>query len=569
MLLALTLAAAIAPQKGAPADEPVRLVVLVVVDQMTADQLPRLGDWWEGGFKRFHEQGRRFTDAAFAHGRTETGPGHGTIGTGQHPSRHGLVSNSWVEADGQTTTYCVYDPDALALTVDGPQAEGGFRGEGRSPAQMHVPALGDYLMAADARSQIVAISAKDRGAVPIAGSAGGWALWWDRIAATGFMSSTAYGEALPDWVVEWNEGWFERLLEGPFGDGWHSTLPADEAFGASLTEADERPGEHGSGTFPHALPALSSPPTEEEVVRLARAVYAGPGGDEFVLDLAEKALTALELGADEHVDLLSVSLSSCDTVGHDNGPRSHEVTDVLLRADRRLGQLFEQLDERVGAGRWIAVLTADHGVLRLPESLASADVEAGRASSGERDAAIEAVRAVLTETFGGDFGLRRAGRGLRFSARALAESGHDVAAIRTLAADELARAGAGFVAFAYSLDELRPDPDRHPPDWVPAGGVAGQREYILTIEARSFDEERTPDVVFTPHRNHLVGTATGTSHGSPWEYDRRVPLVFLGPGFKAGTPGRPAGPVDIVPTLLARLGLDVPDELEGAVLLPR
>jgi predicted AlkP superfamily pyrophosphatase or phosphodiesterase len=543
MLSALTFVAAATLLQDAPTPEPARLVVLVVVDQLPTTQVERLADFWSGGIGRFVQRGRSFPDSAFLHGRTETGPGHGTIGTGCHPRAHGLVSNNWTETDASTDTYCVYDPDVTALKVDGPQSE-----SGRSPAQMRTPALGDYLQAHDAASQVVAISSKDRGAVPIAGSAGGWALWWDRRGSTGFMSSTFYGEALPDWVAQWNAGWFERLLDGPFGGAWTSALP--ENIADAGTEADDRPGEYGRRTFPHPWPALSEPPTEREVQRLASAVYSSPCGDEFVLDLALAAVPALDLGGDEHVDLLSVSLSSCDTVGHRHGPLSREVTDLLLRADAKLETLFELLDERVGEEHWIAVLTADHGVLALPESLAEEGLPAERDSSAAVRAAFEAVAATLQEAYGSTFGLTGAGRGMRFSAAQLEAAGVDAAEVRRLAADELARVGAEFAAHVWTLEDLR--------------DLSGDNE-LQRIEARSYDAARTPDVLFTPHRYHLIGAESGTSHGSPWLYDRRVPLVFLGPGFEPGAVDGPAGPVDIVPTLLARLGIDVPGGLDGTV----
>jgi arylsulfatase A-like enzyme len=523
--------------------EPVRLVVVISVDQMLTEQLRRLDRWWEGGFERFVEDGWWLLDAELRHGRTETGPGHACIGTGALPRTHGIPSNSWIESDATTTTY---------------------RDQGRSPRNLRVPGFSDYLHAADEDSQVVAIAGKDRASIPMTGWSGDVALWWD-LGGSGFMSSTFYAEELPVWVDEWNAGWVERLLGGPFGEGWKPDLPTEEIFWSSKTEPDDRVGERlGHATFPHALPPHSDPPTPRERGLLARSVFKSPAGDQFVIDLARRAVSELDLGGDSSPDLLTLGLSMCDTIGHGHGPRSWEVTDLLLRTDKALGQLFEQLDENVGKDRWVAVLTADHGVLALPEAMVHRGFPAVRARLADIKAAWAEVTASLVAEFGQDFGMHATGRGLRFSAAAMAEAGVDPAAVRELAAREYRRAGREFLAETWTWEELRDAAARaHEHDPY---GKEEEDEELLRLEAASFDPERSFDVVAVPRRYHLLGDTTGTSHGSPYDYDRDVPLLFLGPGFPQRRDTQRASTVDILPTVLERLGIDVPEGLDGVVL---
>jgi hypothetical protein len=542
------------PQEEAPAP---RLVVVVCIDQMTPEQLERLRPWLTGGLARFAEEGLRFRSAAHRHGVTETAPGHASLVTGLDPLRHGLVSNAWWLPDSKPSSYCVSDPDVVALTDRGPRADDRYRAGRCSPRNLRAPGLGDWIKRADARSIACSIGLKDRSAVAMGGHRPDVCLWWDRVRG-GFQSSSWYGEALPDWAAEWNAGWVERLTGGAFAAGWTSGLP--ERFEGSGTAPDDRPGESGPGgrrTFPYPLPKASDPPTDAELDRLADVVFATPAGDEFVLDIARRAVEALGLGADLHPDLLCLALSDCDTVGHAFGPLSCEVTDLLLRADRRLGELFQLLDERVGREGWVAVLSADHGVLELPEALAERGIGAVRVPGSALRDAVKAARKRMEERFGSDFYLAHGARGVRLSERAIAAAGLSAREVRREVAEALMQAGASWLERVWTWDELEAAARGD----VPAPGW-------LAVEARSFDRERTSDLTLLPRPWHLVGKSTGTSHGSPYPYDRAVPLVFLGRGFPRGESWRESAPVDVVPTVMGRLGLPAPPGLDGRNLVP-
>lgn len=558
LFLALTcLAAPVRAQ--APADDDVRLVVLISVDQMIPEQLERLGPWYTGGLARFREQGWVLTEAALEHGLTETGPGHASLGTGCHPARHGLRANSWWSRASKAWTYCVSDPDAAVVTAEGVTTAAPYAGRGRTPRNLQRPGLADYLRAADPESRSVSISCKDRAAIAMSGQHADLALWWDRDGAAGFISSDWYTEALPDWVSAWDRDWVEHLRGGAFAEGW--TAGFELELPGSSTAADERPGEAGRQiSFPHALPEFSDPPEPKQIERLADMVYNTAIGDAFVLELTARAVAELDLGADQHTDLLALSLSGCDTAGHAYGPYSREVTDVMLRVDRGLGELFDLLDERVGEGRWIAALSSDHGVLPLPENAAAGG--GVRVDRDEIRGAYEALADDLRERYETDFGMRVVERGVVFSPEEVAAAGVRPNELHAIAAELLLAHGSDWIAATWTWQQLRAVRD---------GGPGVKVSDLLRFEANSFVEDSTPDVLFTPAPRHLLGVRWGTTHGTPYAYDRRVPLCFLGPGFEHGRSAGRAATVDVVPTLLARLGIALPEgdaALDGVVLRP-
>ena len=545
---AMFLSLGAAPAAGqSPAPDRPRLAVLVSVDQMIPEQLERLGPLLRGGLGRFVHQGLVFRSAQLQYGDTETGPGHATYGTGVNPVRHGIVGNDWILPEEKTPSYCVADPLVHALLAQGPAGKAG----GMSPRNLRAPGLIDRLRLSDPAAKAVAISIKDRAAIAMSGQRPDAVLWWDRTQG-GFMSSTWYGEQLPPWAREFDARWVQRF-QACWGAGW-SELPGLSLDGTD-TDPDDSPGEvdwRGKQVVPYAAPAVEGELDGNELAELAAVVYGSPAGDQFVCELALDAVAAMELGADQHPDVLCLSLSACDTVGHSFGPRSREVTDVLLRADRELGRLFDELDRRVGAGRWVASLSSDHGVMDLPEALVARGVGAERVSSKRVSSAIKKMRKELTEEYGEDFFLAYDSRGVRLSWTRIQAAGRRPVEVRAFAAKVLEEEAASWLEQAWTLDEV---------EAVVRGGTTDSG--WLRAWANSFDEERTPDLVIQSKPWKLLAMGTGTTHGTPYPYDRRIPLAFYGPGFPAGERFEPASSLDAVPSLLAALRCTEPAALEG------
>ena len=519
------------PRSVPKAPEPARLVLVVAVDQLIPEQLQRLAPRLSGGFARFLAEGAVFWRATVDYANTETGPGHATLGTGRYPSHHGIVGNVFVERARRTTVYCVGDPEARALTGSGESRPGSS-----SPVHLVGDGLGDLLEARVPGSKTVTVAGKDRSAVLLGGRKPDCALWW----GAGFVSSSYYGEKLPEFAQVWNAAWRERAR----GWEWVSELGGDARVLG--TGHDDRAGEvrlGGGGTLPRTLP--------DEDAGLESAVMGTPLLDYFTIELASLALDALELGRDDAVDYLGISLSGCDVLGHMYGPDSVEVTDLLLRDDRDLGRFLALLDEKVGKGRWLACLSSDHGVLDLPEVLTERGVGARRVTTNEVAETRGLVKEALSIAYpeAGDLGLAYGDFGFTFDEAAASAAGIEPAAVRELVAE--AARESEWVADAYTLEEL---------------GAKKPRDAWITLYQRCLFPGRSPDVTLRPEPWLLFEMPAGTSHGTPYPYDRRVPLVFLGGKVKAQQRFDPASPVDAVPTLLGLLGLPLPGDLDGRVL---
>lgn len=526
------------PGLASQEQESPRLIVLVSVDQMIPEQLRRLRPWLEGGLQRFLEA-EVWERARLAHGVSDTGPGHATLASGVHPARHGVIANTWMAAEDGATVYCAGDPGARALGPDGvlentPAA---------SPANLLAATLAEYVKRANPGALAVGIAGKDRAATLATGKEADWAFWWD-MAGRGFTSSNWYGDRLPRWVMQWNRGWVEEASGFTWEDQHAGKLSG------SGTEPDDRPGEPpGRATLPHRAPRVQS---EADRRPLAGWVFNSPLIDAFTLELATKAVDELKLGADGSVDYLFIGLSGCDTTGHLYGPYSHEVTDVLLRADRALEAFFQHLDERVGKNRWVAALSADHGVLELPESLRERGIPARRISLGAAGKLVGELQSTMKEVFGEDLLLRLGWRGLRFSHQRMRAAEVDPRDVEELAASMFEEAD--WMERVFTRTDFS--------NWRESNKSS---DPLLDLMARSYHPQRSADLTFV-FKPWTLFHPYGTSHGSPWPYDRRVPLAFLGPGHRPGKHYEPCATVDVCPTLLSRAGLTVPEDLDGQVL---
>ncbi|MGD8869166.1 MAG: alkaline phosphatase family protein [Gemmatimonadales bacterium] len=489
-----------------------QLVVLISVDQMRADLVDRYASEFTGGFKRFLDDGFRFTQASHAHAVTHTAAGHATLSTGCFPSRSGIVANNWRQKVGSTwqDMYAVQDTASHIVGVQGL--------EGRSPRNLLRTGLADWVAAADPDALVVSLSGKDRAAITMAGKSHGQ-VYWLAPSLGRFVTSVYYRDSYPDWITRFND---EQMPVLWADTAWVEEVPAGERGLARADSADYENGGHS--TFPHLA-------SQEGVTNQAQRyawLASTPASDRAVAALAQAAVSALDLGQRGHVDYLGLSFSSTDYVGHAFGPYSQEQLDNLLRLDKELGALFAFLDANVGAGRWVAALSADHGVLPMPEYLRSEGQGAARVNSQEFGAALtQAVR------------------------DARAAGGTDEAIAQRLARTVEER---GLVAKAYTERDLTV---HEPVDSFAVlfrnshypGRAAGWLS-VYGVEVRTGYE-------------HLVAGPTGTSHGSPYWYDRHVPFMLLGAGVEKGSSDQGVYTVDVAPTLAALADIATPDDLDG------
>lgn len=512
-----------------------RLVLLLVVDQLRRD---RIGAELPGGLGRLAREGRSFTDAALGHGLTDTCPGHVAISTGRHPASAGITGNRFIDRERLEVTYCVADEGPAGRLVGG--ATRVDPSKGRSPRNLRATTLGDWLKAQSPASRVFAVSAKDRSAIVLGGKQPDAAYWLDRNGTGRFLSSRHYHTTLPPWVARWTA---EAVL-APLPASWeHAT--GDPPNG---TRPDDFVGESTRlrRTSPHPI-------RRDDDALSVEPLLATPYLDGRTLDFAQELVDTQELGRDEHVDLLALGLSGIDYIGHHYGPFSQESRDALERLDRRLGEFIAFLEQRAGRGRLIVVLSADHGVLPLPEWSAAQQrqcpVASGRISPKALDRGlVEHLNAALG---GGERRLFvREKYTLMFDPEGAATRGVGVERVSALAESYLEQQPG--VARTWQRSEIM-DADASEP--------------IAALYRNSLADGRDADLVIQPAYGCLFTSyPTGTSHGSPYDYDRNVPLILFGPGIRAGRVPGPAATVDIAPTLASLLGIEAPADLDGVVL---
>jgi hypothetical protein len=514
------------------------------IDQLRSD---RLDPTLPGGLGRIAREGRSFADAAHAHAGSETCPGHAVILTGRNPGPAGVPLNDTSDRETGHDVYCVEDdaPDARSL---GPTAG---LDEGRSPRRMRATALGDWMKEALPGTRVFAVSGKDRSAITMAGQHPDGVYWWESRPPGGFTTSRYYRGELPEWALE-----------------WHGPAPAHDAFLARLPAHWEHPtGDPPNGAriddtpweAPRFQRVSGHPVLDGEGKKLLEQITFSPWLDTLTLDFARNLVQHEGLGRGPGTDLLAIGLSATDTVGHLYGPGSQEARDALRRLDSDLGRFLDDLSKRVGKGRVFVVLTADHGVLELPEYLAQVGASACPVPGGRMDGKalaqqLEQALVKALEPSGSapheEPWVHQASLELTVNRRLAAAHGVSV--------EKVVEAASAFLATQPGVVRV----------WTAAEIAEGEGpEPWAALYRASFDPERSGDLMIqTAPTCVLSPYPSGTSHGTPNLYDRAVPLVFMGPGAAKGIVRGRAAPVDIAPTLARLLGLTPPAGLDGQAL---
>jgi len=512
--LACVLALCAAPgaaQTAAPAPAP-RLLVFITVDQLRPDYLTRWPGQLTGGLARLWNGGAVFTDAHQDHAVTETAPGHASTLSGRFPRSTGIVSNE----------YGVADPSTRLLTMDS---------VGASPFRFRGTTLTDWLRARDPRTRALSVSRKDRGAILPLGRARQTVLWY---APNGtFTTSTWYADTLPAWVRRFNA---RRLPQSYAGRRWTPLLPA-----GAYPEPDAVPAENGgvANTFPHLVPRNRRD--------AASGLVQFPYMDQLTLGLAMAGLRAMELGRGPATDVLAISLSTTDAVGHRYGPDSREIHDQVVRLDRMLGAFLDSLYAVRDPSTVIVALTADHGVTPYPEV-------ADPAHATRMHVHDEPLRQWLRTTataWGVDTAAAHGEDGmLRLDPAAFARAGRDPRAFAREFVEQ-ARAVPGVLRA-----DLFPD----------IAGADTATDPIARRWAHMLPRDLPYYAVVTLRPGYVWGRGSFAQHGSPHDLDSHVPIIFYGAPFRAGRYGSFVRTADIAPTLARALGVTPGEPLDGQVL---
>lgn len=504
-----------------------RLIVFLSIDQMRADHLKRYAAEYTGGFKRLLTEGVVYLNADLNYAGTSTGPGHATLSTGVYPWKSGIVGNSYIDRRNDRRTYSA--EDSTAQKVDG---DGGAR----SPKNLLATTIGDWLKASSPESKVVSLSYKDRAAILLGGHKANYAFWYDRNVGR-MVTSSYYGTSIPAWAKSFNEsGWIKKNVPLVW------TKLKDEAVYTKYGP-DELEGEevwNGSTSFPHRL----------EENKVINRFFSTPWGNTYLLDFARAALKGENLGSGNATDLLCISLSTTDAIGSESGPNSHEMIDNLLRLDLDLGSFLADLELAFGKGKVLFVLGGDHGAMQLPEYLSKVEHVAARRFNNR----IEAERSVrkLDSLMRIEYGVNEwIVKGTLINYPLIKNAGLTSTTIEDRIRAVLMNIdGIADVIFRSEIvDKKTP-----------------KRPYLDAFR-HSFLSERSPDIFVRDCENCLVTEAkTGTAHGSPYAYDRTVPIVFWGTKSTPKKFDRVVHTVDIAATIAARLGLKTPKDLDGVPL---
>ena len=529
-----------------PHDESPKLVVGIVVDQLRPDYIYRFWDNFEdGGFKRMVNDGQTFRNAWFSYLQTSTGPGHAAQLTGATPSIHGLIGNS----------FYIRDLDRRINVIE--DVESGHRGVGsrpdysgeKSPANMLVTTVGDELyLHTNRRSKTIGISRKDRGAILPAGHAGK-AFWYE--GATGnFITSTYYMDELPGWLQEFNN---RNLAQEYLTRTWDMLLPEEEY--AKRSRPDDNPYE---GTFR----GMDRPTFPIDLAYLSENAGVGPGdlnrtpfSDELLTELAIAAIEGEQLGQRDVPDILAISYSATDAVGHRFGPASYQIQDMIIRLDRYLAQLLDYLDEQIGMGNVLVYLTSDHGGAYIPHYLRDLGIITGNPDT-ETHIGRElgsALSSYMEETYGENFILNFSNHNIYLDHEYMKANDLDPREVRT----DMKR-------FLVTLDMV---------GGAITADALNNTEFTKGMRGRAqnmYHQKRSGDVIawLEPQTRSNTGTG-GTGHGTGWAYDTKAPLILYGYDVPAGQSTETVYVRDIASTVAIYLNAPFPSGNVGEPLQHR
>ena len=536
-----------------------KLVLLIVVDQFRYDYLERFGDLFgPNGFRRLMRDGASWTQSNYDQIPTYTAPGHSTMMTGAYPAESGIIGNEWLDrATGKRIT-SVSDESVKLL--------GGLPNDpASSPSRLMASTVGDELrLVTNDRAKVIGISVKDRSAILPAGRHANAAYWFNWTSGT-MVSSTYYFNQLPAWVTAFNAA---KPADKYFGTKWERLLPETEYLkraGPDNPSWENVPSTwNDTNSFPHTITGGATSPNRN----FYTALDYSPFTNDILVSFAQQAVVNEQLGQDDDTDVLTVSFSANDYVGHRFGPYSQEVMDVTLRTDRNVATLLDFIDEKIGLANTLIAFIADHGVSPIPEQAAALGLGGGRVPfadvMGKIQAAIGArynpqkkspdptADYLLRFTEGNTTREWFINNNIYFNYDALRRDGINIEEFsNVVVAAALTVPG---IARCFSRMQL-------------LRGATSTTDPIERRALHGFYPSRSGDAVMVAEPYKYIAETITATHGSPYSYDTNVPTIIMGAGVTPGRYLEPASPADIAPTLSALLRITAPSNSTGRVLI--
>jgi len=510
------------------------LVLLVTIDQLRGDMPWRMNDrLGPAGFRYLVDKGTAYTNAHYEHVVTTTAAGHATLATGGNTPQHGIASNEWFDSE---TRQAVYNTGDERYPLIGETLE---TSEGRSPRNLTSSTFGDELVVASAgKSRVFSVSIKDRAAILLGGHLGK-AYWYSKFTGK-FTTSTFYHQAYPEWMQYWNAG---NHADQYLDTSWDLLLkPESYTFIDQDNRWFEKSYTYLGRTFPHSLKS-------KDRKTFYSTLRHTPMGDQLTLSFVKALVAAEKVGKSGHTDVLAVSFSVTDYIGHAFGPNSLEAEDNLLRLDRTLQELFRFIDQEVGLDKTLVVLTSDHGVCPAPEQMAELGISAERLDVAK---IMRQVNAALQVKFNTNAKLALAFKkpGIYLDLNEINASGLDVAGVERAVAAEIVQTPGFSLALTKSDILTGRVPDTLAASRVATGFHPTRSGNIIVVQDPFWYLSSTPD-------------SDTAMHGSPYNYDSHVPIMLAGPRIRHGKIDHRVAPRDVAPTISAYLGIPPPSGAVG------
>jgi arylsulfatase A-like enzyme len=513
-------------QPAAPAKP--KLLVIVVADQMRADHLVTFRDRWKSGLRVLLDEGAYFPQAEFPYLNTVTCAGHTTIGTGAYPRTHGVVLNGWWERDLRRYRNCMDDPTSPHVSYGKPASSGS------SGMRILVPTLADALRAQQAEARVAVMGLKPRSTIPLAGR-GGVVMWFDD-AAGSFVTARAFSS---EPVKEVSSFLTADPVEKDLNQTW-ALHDRERTYRFPDMGVGERPTAGWTALFPHPLTGRAGADGQ-----FYERWQKSPFSDAYLARMAASLVDSMRLGQREGTDYLAVAFAALDMMGHDFGPRSREVEDLLMQLDASLGALVQRLDERIGRDRYVLALTGDHGAAPIPEQ-----VQGGRLVT-------EDIQQVAENALVARWGAPASGRYVDNVAVGHVYLAPGVFGRLHGEPDTLRAVQQAILAMPGVARVLRAD----------RVSLASE-DQATRAAAYGYYPGRSGDLIVVPKPYWILelrADPDATEHGTMYSYDRRVPLFLLGNGIRRGHFAARVSPADVAPTLAFLAGVPLPSA-EGRVL---
>ena len=511
-----------------------KLVIGIVVDQMRYDYLTRFyNKYGEGGFKKLMAEGFNCKNNHYNYVPTYTGPGHASIFTGATPKTHAIIGNNWHDKYLNEYVYCAGDENVNSVGTKNKAGK-------MSPSRMKTTTFGDEnRLFTQFKGKTIGVSLKDRGAILPAGHTANAAYWFYGRNEGLFISSSYYFDVLPEWVNKFNaSGKVTNYLKT--WDTYYDINTYTES-GSDLNSFESGFSGKSNATFPYDLKSLSGNGSNVDIIK------STPFGNSIVADFAMEAIANEQLGQDDFTDVLTVSFSSTDYIGHNFGVNSKEVEDTYIRLDKDLERLLNYLDKAVGKDKYTLFLTSDHGAINVPNYLKSKKIPAGYIDD---DNLKKQLNQFLIDKFSYSGLITNISNEQVFLDRkTILAHGLDFEAIQSALVEELVTFD--FIYKSYSAKSIK------------NGSFTNNLEYLLQ---NGYNQKYSGDVIYVPQPNYISYGPTGSTHGSALNYDTHVPLLFYGFGIKQGNTFQKTEITDIAPTISALLGISFPNGSSNNVL---